>query len=316
MKPSDIKELQSLHVSAKIPDDYYPYLKKIAEVKPGVSLLFGENVECKSVLKIFKPAFLGYHGSFNDPELLSSLSNVELLIYNLNDTSEVYSIPALPKLRQLILACDKTTAYKDLLKNNRQIEKLTIVGEFEKDFFQPLEKLKQLCIVPERNKEKAPSLSFLKGLKQLEVLNLNGAFSETKFINDLPKLRWLSLMIETNHKELDSVVESHKNLEVLELKSDSALNLQPVLKLKKLYGLVLVGQESIDTTLYSMKNLKYLSLPSKVFKNEANIANLQKSLPACIIVPNDGFCLGSGWLLLLLPFILIFRFFMREKEML
>ena len=318
MKPSDIKDLELLHVSSKIPEDYFPYLKEIAKIKPDIGLGFEKDYENTTLMKLFRPKFLiGYERSLNDPDLVSCFSNVEFLVYALNDSSLVSPIPALPKLKQLILSSDKLKAYKDLLKNNPQIEKLTIFGGIENDFFrQPLEKLEQLCMISGLHNEDTMSLSFLKDFKQLEVLNLTGSFSDIRSINELPKLRWLSLFTEPNQKELDALIEAHKNLEVLELRSDSALNLHPLLKLKKLYGLVLVGQKLIDTTVYSMKNLKYLSMPKEIFKDDVKIASLQKSLPACTIVPNDGFCLGSGWLLLLLPFILLFRLFLPKKEML
>jgi hypothetical protein len=317
MKPSDIKDLQWLNIPEKIPDDYYPYIKKIAALKPEIGLYFGAT-ENKMLLRIFKPKFLmGYNGSLNDTDLVSCLSNLEFLTYTLNDDSLISPIPALPKLKELIISSDKRKAYRDLLKNNRQIEKLTILGGIENDFFlQPLGNLKQLHIALGKDKEEKIPLGFLKAYKQLEVLNLNGSFSDLESVNSLLKLRWLSLLTETNQKELDNTVEFHKNLEVLELMPDSTLNLHVLLKLKKLYGLTLVNQNSIDTTVYSMKNLKYLSLSRKVFKNEAKIASLKKSLPSCTIVPNDGFCLGSVWLLLLLPFILIFRLFLPKKGML
>jgi hypothetical protein len=35
------------------------------------------------------------------------------------------------------------------------------------------------------------------------------------------------------------------------------------------------------------------------------IAGLKKALPQTYIVPGSGYCLGSGWLLLMLPFLLM-----------
>ena len=64
----------------------------------------------------------------------------------------------------------------------------------------------------------------------------------------------------------------------------------------------------------SLEQLKLLILSSEVFDDNPEWVNeLRASLPNTKIVPGSGLCLGSGWLLLLLPFILIFRHFFRRK---
>jgi uncharacterized membrane protein len=40
---------------------------------------------------------------------------------------------------------------------------------------------------------------------------------------------------------------------------------------------------------------------------------MQKSLPGTSIVANEGFCLGSGWLLLIIPLVLVLKFFGSKK---
>jgi uncharacterized membrane protein len=43
------------------------------------------------------------------------------------------------------------------------------------------------------------------------------------------------------------------------------------------------------------------------------MATLQNSLPGVRIVVNEGFCLGSGWLLLIIPLVPVLRLFTRHK---
>ena len=43
-------------------------------------------------------------------------------------------------------------------------------------------------------------------------------------------------------------------------------------------------------------------------------ADLLKSLPGTKIVANQGVCLGSGWLLLIIPFIIVLGLLTRHKS--
>ena len=45
----------------------------------------------------------------------------------------------------------------------------------------------------------------------------------------------------------------------------------------------------------------------------ATIQALEKALPGCIIVPNSGACLGSGWLLLIVPATFLFSVIFDRK---
>ena len=62
----------------------------------------------------------------------------------------------------------------------------------------------------------------------------------------------------------------------------------------------------------SLEQLKLVILTSEVFEDNPEwIKELRVSLPNTTIVPGSGLCLGSGWLILLLPFILLFRYLFR-----
>jgi membrane protein YqaA with SNARE-associated domain len=54
-----------------------------------------------------------------------------------------------------------------------------------------------------------------------------------------------------------------------------------------------------------MKQLQLLSYSTDEGNDDSTIAVLKTGLPNTIVVPNDGFCVGSGWLLLLLPGMLL-----------
>jgi hypothetical protein len=65
--------------------------------------------------------------------------------------------------------------------------------------------------------------------------------------------------------------------------------------------------------LMDLSNLKYLSLPSKAFKDQEYIQMMKKNFPNTTLVPNSGICLGSGWILLLVPFTIMLSILFRSK---
>jgi hypothetical protein len=73
------------------------------------------------------------------------------------------------------------------------------------------------------------------------------------------------------------------------------------------------GQVGLDSTLYNFDQLHYLSLSKEFLKDSTNVIKLQRELPNTIIVPNSGACLGSGWLLLIIPLAVIWFYFLRSK---
>ncbi|MCX6260704.1 MAG: hypothetical protein NTY95_07695, partial [Bacteroidia bacterium] len=64
----------------------------------------------------------------------------------------------------------------------------------------------------------------------------------------------------------------------------------------------------------NLKTLKYLSLPGDFLDDPVNKTEIQKSLPGTRIAANEGFCLGSGWLLLIIPLVLILRFISSKER--
>jgi hypothetical protein len=111
-------------------------------------------------------------------------------------------------------------------------------------------------------------------------------------------------------EQFNSFIDTHPDLEVIELTGNDKIdNLQSLSKLSKLYGLTISDTITDVESIKNLKNLKYLSLPSDFLDNPVNKAEIQKALPGTSIVANEGFCLGSGWLLLIIPLVLIIRFF-------
>jgi hypothetical protein len=135
-----------------------------------------------------------------------------------------------------------------------------------------------------------------------------------KVIN-LPLLRWMTFSSNVTQEEFNLFIDKHPGLEVIELiKNTGIISLQSLSKLRELYGLALNDTVTDIATIKSLSSLKYLSLPHDFLADPVKKAEIKRSLPGTRIVANEGFCLGSGWLLLLIPLVLILRFSGRRLQ--
>ncbi len=131
----------------------------------------------------------------------------------------------------------------------------------------------------------------------------------------LPDLRWMAFSSNVTQEEFSSFITAHPGLEIIEIIENNKINnFQPLSKLSTLYGLTVTDTVTDITSIKTLTNLKYLSLPEKFLSDTFIKAELQKSLPDTRISANEGFCLGSGWLLLLIPLVLAIRFIARRQK--
>ena len=82
--------------------------------------------------------------------------------------------------------------------------------------------------------------------------------------------------------------------------SDLVTDYKSLLPLSNLRGLVIIDSLTDLETLINLKQLRYLSVEKRP-RDSNIITTLSKALPGCVVVPNSGACLGSGWLMLVLP---------------
>lgn len=116
--------------------------------------------------------------------------------------------------------------------------------------------------------------------------------------------------------ELKELTEKHPRLELVELIGCTELeNLEPLQHLTDLRGLVLQLELEQLGMLEALDQLEMLILTDEVFEDNPDIIKeLRASLPNTTIVPGSGICLGSGWLIVLIPLILLFRQVFRTKK--
>jgi hypothetical protein len=210
------------------------------------------------------------------------------------------------------LTCIEEDAIKteDFLINNKQIERLTIMGsgKFDLSLIKPLKNLRELVI---SGTDTILGFDLILDHKQLELLSVDGKIAGIEVtLKKLSGIRWRTFYEEETQSGFNSFLESHPDLEVVEIINNETIkNLQPLLKLGKLYGLAISDTLTDLIAIKSLKNLKYLSVPYELLDDSLLKADLQNSLPGTVIVPNQGICLGSGWLLLIIPLIVVLKIF-------
>jgi hypothetical protein len=126
----------------------------------------------------------------------------------------------------------------------------------------------------------------------------------------------MGLPLHISQKEFQDLTQELNHLEVAEIIGCSAIvDLFPLQALEKLNILALDLEEEQLSGLDSLKQLELLIVSEDLFDDNSNyISDLRSSLTGTKVVPGSGLCLGSGWLLLLLPLILTFRFVLRRKD--
>jgi hypothetical protein len=318
MSTVDLSALEFIEIDSAIPEHYYPYLTDLAQLKPGIGLYYDGNLnDILRMVKLFNPRYLiGDEIYVNDYKLLSGLTNLELLIADMDDSVNTGPLPVMPALKHLFLTKvnDRTVMNDNFLAENRSLERLTIMESerFDLSVLNPLNNLKELVIF---NFDTIENFELINNHTNMEVLSIIGEKSDYSYVRDsLPGIRWMTFSPAVTQGNFNSYIDNHPGLEVAEiLNNDTISSLSALIKLRNLYGLTITDTVTDLPSVKSLKNLKYLSLPSKVLEDKSVKEELKKIMPNTRIVANEGFCLGSGWLLILVPLVLLFGIIRRKK---
>jgi len=143
-----------------------------------------------------------------------------------------------------------------------------------------------------------------------------GKISDISVINNIPSLTWLSFPLNITQVNFAGITDHLLFLQVMELIGCEEINdLSPLEKLNDLRAITLDVPVTDFTPLYQLTGLELIILKDDVFEEQGEaISELQDALPDTQIVPGGGLCLGSGWILLLIPLILIIRLIFRFRK--
>jgi hypothetical protein len=162
-------------------------------------------------------------------------------------------------------------------------------------------------------------ISFLADLPGLETIHIGSPLSANfnlEHLNGGQKFKEIALNGSIRQEQLNQILADQTELIWLEINSDDsivAMNYTPLNTMKKLKYLTLGGMSGNVESLESMKNLAYLSLPLESAEDSLKMVQLEKALPNTRITPNTGFCMGSGWILIIWPALLLMLFLLNPQ---
>jgi hypothetical protein len=318
---TEIEKLEFLNVDEFPSEEQFRSLGKIAAVNKNVSINYSDlesdttteayDQAFEKLLTLFDPLALSCIVNGKNGRLLEKEKKLEILMLSKEDSSS-FKLPHISSLKTLIFINDSLE--NDFLNNNPQIENLSILSYSSVDtsILRDLPALRSLRFPFCGTLDLTP----ISSLQKLDRLILDGeSISNVSALKELKMLRWLHLPNETMQEQFDSVISFHQKLELLEINGGVKIHdLSRIVDCKSLKGIIFYGDTMTEKKgLSKLTNLKYLSFPEESFTDSAYLALMKRNFPNTTIVPNSGVCLGSGWILLLIPLVLIFKFVYRDK---
>lgn len=119
----------------------------------------------------------------------------------------------------------------------------------------------------------------------------------------IPGLRRAALPARLRQEQFESFLAAHRDLEILEIVAPrSDADLSPLARLPRLRGLVLGSPVDRLDPVRDLRTLRYVGISSATWETSPeSVAELRAALPEAVVVSVHPFCLGSGWVLLLVP---------------
>ena len=321
---SELEMLSVLKISGFITEERMNRLKAFEPELHGIGLVF-EDVEQKDLLDLLLPIckpewllLLDSPAKIN-PNKASFLSSIELIWISGADLSSVNLLSYCSNLESIIINGwnPKPGELMDL-NPLQELNSVTMAecGITDLSYVELPNSVERLFLI---ECDSLVDLTELNKNSNLHSLSLAGcdSVSNLELINDLPSLSWLSFPENISQEIFSSILQEQQVLQVIELNNCSGIKDLSILGNQDMLKALRLNQEEIDLTqLESLNHPALLVLNADIFKDAPEeIAALRTALPETEIVPGSGLCLGSGWLLLLLPLILLSRIlFNRGKK--
>ena len=312
-----MKQLSSINITDSLRADRLSLLQQHESSLKGKGLLLENGNDSKLLgefLSVFRPEWFIAEGSLNlpDPKNCMALSDIELLWIQEMSHSGSELIPFCSNLESLIIT-DWQPMEQELLSLSKSKNLHTVtLGECDFKDFSNIEfpssllRLQLIACNSLANINGIQELNRLKGISFTGCQNIEGLPQ----VEDLPLLKWFGFPENVSQTEFVSILTSLPKLELVELINYTGIEQLSLLKDLPELDILIVDLPLEDLAdLGVLNNLELLVLPSAFFdENPEWISSIRTSLPNTQVVPGSGLCLGSGWILLLLPFIILSRF--------
>jgi hypothetical protein len=320
LKDEDLGKLSFLVIDQIPTNDQFTILEKISSVNKSISFSISKEIEIsedrsydllEKLLTLFNPKIFDGYLTEKSAALLAKENELEALMIP-SDDSVLFILPKIPSLKTIVLMND--TIHTDFFRNNTEIENIAILNTDIVDISM-LAQFRNLRSIAYPFCDNLDLTPFAK-LKKLDRLMLYGdSINNVSALKELESLRWLHLPNETTQEQFDSIISFQTKIGLLEINSGSNIyDLSKISNCRSLKGLILYGDKmTYKKGLGKLTNLKYLALPEETYADSTYRNLVKKHFPNTTIVPNTGICLGSGWILLLIPLVLIFKLYYRNK---
>jgi Leucine-rich repeat (LRR) protein len=320
----DLAAIRSILLPNDLQTAPMPALRRLATANPHVALISPEldksNPVLIQALPLFRPHLLAMTlGDMSDVSIrriLEQQEQVDTLITD-GSSSHIDLLRTIPRVRRLLISKWKVDETGPLPPGLEKLRSLFVSDSDMKD-------LAALGAAPQEMEELSlmgcEEIVDVQGLKRfaaLKTLILNDCKGvlDLSSLDDLKQLQWVGLPPKISQEQFAAFVKAHPNLRILEVRTEDVTDLGPLRDLKNLEGLILGETFKNLDALKKLKSLRYVGLSEKAFKDSPDqVAALRKALPETLVVPAiTGACLGSGWILLLLPTVVLWRFLQRRR---
>lgn len=276
----DLAALRLVAFPADSPGYRRPNLNRLAAANPGVGLSFESPSALADILPHFRPRELWLPKRTESIAAgLSRQSQLETVWVSGSDSAGLDAVRSLPKLRRLVLY------------------------DADAELPVPLPTGLEALIVWDGD----IALTALEHLSHLRLLSLDiGEWQGSSDLAALKQLRWVGFPHKTTQAEFEVVVKAHRDLEVVELViADSVTDLSPLAGMQRLRALTTDRDVDLEV-LGTLTSLEYLGLSEDLWRDvPERVAAIQAALPGVMLVKVKPVCLGSGWILLIVPVVLL-----------
>jgi hypothetical protein len=323
------QDIRVLHIKGNVQANYLPWIDAIAVVNPSVDLyiepdsLFMTAEQLRWLAARFRPAAMIIEMTADELPMLQAFSSLQDLCLMLDwDDSTLASpvLPPLPLLRTLSLSLQSDDSIFDpqrFFQHHRGLAELALQSTLPsyEALSRALPGLTRMSIGSSDSLRQLPYRTWFGHLDALFINQpLASNFDIGSFQSGQP-LHALGLSSSIRQDQFDALIAQQSQLQWLELYGDDTLLVRDYTSLSKLRRLeyLTIEQKIGDITpLQSLKHLRFLSVPASDSTDSVKFNQLERALPKTRVTPNGGFCMGTGWILLGIPVMIISMLFWRK----
>jgi hypothetical protein len=318
---AELRALRMIHLPDELGTLALAAVTRLASANPNLHLSVRSLPSLLSTLPLFRPEGLfidvdveSEHSAVR--QLLASQTQLLRLAIMKGDLAGVDIVPTLTSLRWFFADEGDSAKLTAVLKRLPNLQTLLLGTSTDLTglgFLREAPKtLTELALLT----DDLTDLSGVRHTPQLEALTIfpGDATPNLAPLSSLRKLRVLAVS-GIGQNQFASLVADHPRLTTFVMfSSDSTVDLAALASLKSLETLVLVGDYTNMEVLRGIRSLRLAEIPRhSAVDSTDQVAALRTALPEATVIAIKPLCLGSGWILLLLPAIATLSYMRRRR---